>query len=136
MRQSRELLRNGLRHVAWSWVRGRRDRTGLADPFVGPHDPSLDAEQRRQAWLELVAAYTAAEEELRALAQDAAARAVELGADYPALGQAAGLTRQGARRRWPGLRKRGEAVVGGTGAVQPPHRRLVDDDPLLSVQNQ
>ncbi len=32
-----------------------------------------------------------------------AARAASSGAGYPQLGQAAGLTRQGARRRWPGL---------------------------------
>ncbi|MET9221157.1 MULTISPECIES: response regulator [unclassified Streptomyces] len=38
----------------------------------------------------------------RCAAQEAAA-AVRLGANYPRLGQAWGITRQGARRRWPGL---------------------------------
>ncbi|MFD7732277.1 hypothetical protein ACFV6F_18045 [Kitasatospora phosalacinea] len=33
----------------------------------------------------------------------AAVDAVRSGAGYPQLGQAVGLTRQGARRRWPGL---------------------------------
>ncbi|GAA2011376.1 hypothetical protein GCM10009839_01830 [Catenulispora yoronensis] len=33
----------------------------------------------------------------------AAERAVLAGADYPKLGQATNISRQGARRRWPGL---------------------------------
>ncbi|MFJ5229029.1 hypothetical protein ACIQBJ_03920 [Kitasatospora sp. NPDC088391] len=42
----------------------------------------------------------------RALAQQCeqtALHAARAGAGYPQLGQAAGITRQGARRRWPGL---------------------------------
>lgn len=37
------------------------------------------------------------------LQQDAAADAARAGAGYPQLGDACGITRQGARRRWPGL---------------------------------
>jgi hypothetical protein len=37
------------------------------------------------------------------LAGSAALSAAQHGADYPAIGAAAGLTRQGARRKWPGL---------------------------------
>ena len=46
-------------------------------------------------------------------ADRAAERAAESGAGYPQLGRACNITRQGARRRWPGL-------VPANGAV-PPH---------------
>ncbi|MFJ9523403.1 hypothetical protein ACIRPK_34825 [Kitasatospora sp. NPDC101801] len=36
-------------------------------------------------------------------AAEAAAEAVERGAGYPELGRACDITRQGARRRWPGI---------------------------------
>ncbi|MFJ3582923.1 hypothetical protein ACIPPS_11950 [Streptomyces sp. NPDC090127] len=46
-------------------------------------------------------------EELRQAAERlqrvAAAEAARAGAGYPQLGEACGMTRQGARRRWPGL---------------------------------
>ncbi|MFC1415717.1 hypothetical protein [Streptacidiphilus cavernicola] len=51
----------------------------------------------------------------RALARQidrTAARAAHAGAGYPELGQACNMTRQGARRRWPGL-------VPGTAAAVP-----------------
>jgi len=37
------------------------------------------------------------------LAASAALSAAQRGADYPAIGDAVGMTRQGARRKWPGL---------------------------------
>jgi hypothetical protein len=47
----------------------------------------------------LVAIRAAADE----LANTAAAEAAQGGANYPAIGEAAGMTRQAARVRWPGL---------------------------------
>ncbi|MFF4648528.1 hypothetical protein [Streptomyces sp. NPDC001380] len=44
------------------------------------------------------------------LVDRAAREAAEAGAGYPQLGQACGISRQGARRRWPGL------------VAAPPHR--------------
>ncbi|MEU4034974.1 hypothetical protein [Streptomyces collinus] len=40
---------------------------------------------------------------VRHLEEQAARSAAESGAGYPEIGQAVGMSRQGARRRWPGL---------------------------------
>ena len=87
-----------------AWARARRDDPDLPE---SPWAEGLSGDRRRQAWLAMLAALTATEGELTALTATAAERAAEHGADYPALGAAAGLTRQGARRRWPGLVPRG-----------------------------
>ena len=42
-------------------------------------------------------------EALQRLADTAAQDAASKGAGYPDLGRASGMTRQGARRRWPGI---------------------------------
>ena len=85
------------------WAAARRERPDLAE---SPWAEGLSSDDRRQAWLALLAALTAAEREVARLAATAAERAAEHGADYPDLGKAAGMTRQGARRRWPGLSRR------------------------------
>ncbi|MFY1573305.1 hypothetical protein ACN26Z_00225 [Verrucosispora sp. WMMD703] len=54
----------------------------------------------------LVAIRAAAEE----LANTAAAEAARCGANYPTIGEAAGMTRQAARVRWPGLVDRSRTV--------------------------
>ncbi|MEV0944933.1 hypothetical protein AB0I90_31775 [Micromonospora wenchangensis] len=54
----------------------------------------------------LVAIRAAAEE----LANTAVSEAARCGASYPAIGEAAGMTRQAARVRWPGLVRRTRAV--------------------------
>ncbi|WP_333772541.1 hypothetical protein [Streptomyces sp. IBSBF 3136] len=51
---------------------------------------------------------------VRHLEDQAARSAVESGAGYPEIGQAVGMSRQGARRRWPGL------ITNGT--HRPTHR--------------
>ncbi len=85
------------------WAAARREQPDLPQ---SPWAEGLSSDDRRRAWLALLAALTAAEREVAKLAATAAERAAEHGADYPDLGNAAGMTRQGARRRWPGLSRR------------------------------
>ncbi|MFD3546754.1 response regulator [Streptomyces sp. NPDC058655] len=63
-------------------------------------DPTADDPERPLALLHLLDQLRQAAERLQRDAAEAAARA---GAGYPQIGAACGMTRQGARRRWPGL---------------------------------
>ncbi|MFG2621813.1 response regulator [Streptomyces sp. NPDC048507] len=65
-----------------------------------PEHPASDDPGRALALLHLLDHVRQATERLQGEAAGAAARA---GAGYPQLGAACGMTRQGARRRWPGL---------------------------------
>jgi len=116
-----------LQHLAWQQAR-------RADPDLpeSPWTEGLSADARRRAWLAMLAALTAAEREITTLTAHAAQRAAEHGADYPALGAAAGLTRQGARRRWPGLAARGGAAAFDRRAerVAAAHEQLLVSDPV------
>ncbi|MEV8505232.1 hypothetical protein AB0368_10445 [Actinoplanes sp. NPDC051475] len=98
MTEHDEALREAVQQVAWTWA-----RAGSSTDADSPHDVGLSGDQRREAWLAVLAGLTAVQREAAHLAEVAATRAVEYGADYPALGRAAGVTRQGARRRWPQL---------------------------------
>ena len=64
--------------------------------------PATEAEPR-QLWLAALTSLLAIRDGAEQLAASAALSAAEHGADYPAIGEAAGMTRQGARRKWPGL---------------------------------
>ena len=57
----------------------------------------------RQLWLATLTSLLAIRDSADQLAGSAALSAAQHGADYPAIGDAAGMTRQGARRKWPGL---------------------------------
>jgi hypothetical protein len=57
----------------------------------------------RQRWLATLTSLLAIRDSAEQLAASAALSAAEHGADYPEIGAAAGMTRQGARRKWPGL---------------------------------
>jgi hypothetical protein len=72
------------------------------EPGVGPHVDLPDAESRTM-WLAALTALLAIRDSAEQLAASAALSAAQHGADYPAIGAAAGMTRQGARRKWPGL---------------------------------
>jgi hypothetical protein len=61
-----------------------------------------DADQQEH-WLAALRCLLAIRDSAEQLAASAALSAAEHGADYPAIGAAAGMTRQGARRKWPGL---------------------------------
>ncbi|MDX6389230.1 MAG: hypothetical protein QOJ73_293 [Streptosporangiaceae bacterium] len=84
--------------LAWTVV---REMLGL-EPDAGPR-PDLPDADLRQMWLAALASLLAIRDSAEQLAASAALSAAQRGADYPAIGDAAGMTRQGARRKWPGL---------------------------------
>jgi hypothetical protein len=73
-----------------------------AGPEAAPR-PDLPDADRRQLWLAALSSLLAIRDSAEQLAASAALSAAQHGADYPAIGDAAGMTRQGARRKWPGL---------------------------------
>ena len=78
-----------------------RPRPDLPDTDLPDTDlPDVDL---RQMWLAKLASLLAIRDTAEQLAASAALSAAQRGADYPAIGDAAGMTRQGARRKWPGL---------------------------------
>ena len=72
------------------------------EPGTGP-PPDLPEADRQQLWLAALSSLLAIRDSAELLAASAALSAAQHGADYPAIGDAAGMTRQGARRKWPGL---------------------------------
>lgn len=73
----------------------------LAHRFLGsPSHPAPDDPAQALALLHALDHLKQATERLQ---QEAAATAARTGAGYPQIGAACGMTRQGARRRWPGL---------------------------------
>lgn len=102
MSERDEALRREVQQVAWRWARNQSAADTRMDAS-SPYEVGLSRDQRRKAWLATLAGLAAVQSESTRLAEEAAAQAVDHGADYPDLGRAAGLTRQGARRRWPDL---------------------------------
>jgi hypothetical protein len=94
-------LATAVADLAWTWA---RRELGLA-PDEPPFSQweTLSPERARQVQLALLGALeqmrVAVDERARTVAYEAAVA----GADYSELGDAVGMTRQGARRRWPGL---------------------------------
>ena len=84
--------------LAWTAVREALQLGPDASP--GSDLPDADL---RQMWLTALTSLLAIRESAEQLAASAALSAAQRGADYPAIGEAAGMTRQGARRKWPGL---------------------------------
>ena len=88
-------------------------------------DPGTKGESQER-WLAVLTALLAIRDDAEQLAGSAALSAAQHGADYPAIGLAAGMTRQGARRKWPGLaglsesrqRKRGWWDIWGSQFVE------------------
>ncbi|MGY0066912.1 response regulator [Streptomyces sp. QTS137] len=73
----------------------------LARRFLGaPSHPAPDDPAQALALLHVLDHLKQAAERLQ---QEAAVAAARAGAGYPQIGAACGMTRQGARRRWPGL---------------------------------
>lgn len=91
-------LTGAVERLAWTVV---RERLGL-EPDAGPR-PGLPDPAARELWLTALSALLAIRDDAERLAASAALSAAQHGADYPAIGGAAGMTRQGARRKWPGL---------------------------------
>jgi hypothetical protein len=78
----------------------RRLMEAAGRPQAEPADPAGEARRCALAQLRVLAAIKHA---VRDLEDRAAHAAAESGAGYPEIGQAVSMTRQGARRRWPGL---------------------------------
>jgi hypothetical protein len=84
--------------LAWTVAREKLEPEPDAAPRSDPPDADL-----RQMWLAALTSLLAIRDTAEQLAASAALSAALCGADYPAIGDAAGMTRQGARRKWPGL---------------------------------
>jgi hypothetical protein len=80
----------------------RAELTAAIDRLSRADDADGD---QREHWLAVLTTLLAVRDSAERLAATAARRAAEHGADYPDIGAAAGMTRQGARRKWPGLRR-------------------------------
>jgi hypothetical protein len=103
-------LSEDLHRVISTWARQAAD--------LAPTQPPLPAgdpdETRKRSHLAMIAV----SEQVRRLAEDIAAASAEeaarFGAGYPELGEAAGISRQAARKRWPDIattgRRRRRAV--------------------------
>jgi hypothetical protein len=91
-------LAAAVEQLAWT---AAREVLGL-EPGAGPPSDLPEA-GRQQLWLAALRSLLAIRDSAEALASSAALSAAQHGADYPAIGDAAGMTRQGARRKWPGL---------------------------------
>lgn len=91
-------LAAAVEQLAWRAVREMLDLDGEGEP--GAELPDADL---RQIWLAALTSLLAIRDSAEQLAASAALSAAQRGADYPAIGDAAGMTRQGARRKWPGL---------------------------------
>jgi hypothetical protein len=102
MRRLPDAQRTGLaaavERLAWTAVR----ETLQLGPDAGPGSDLAEADLQ-QMWLAALTSLLAIRDSAEQLAASAALSAAQCGADYPAIGEAAGMTRQGARRKWPGL---------------------------------
>lgn len=90
-----------VRVSTWSSTNADTSRTSISCRS-GPRSDLPDADLR-QLWLAALTSLLAIRDSAEQLAASAALSAAQRGADYPAIGDAAGMTRQGARRKWPGL---------------------------------
>jgi hypothetical protein len=91
-------LTTAVEELAWTVVREMLELKRGAGPRSDLPDADL-----RQMWLAALTSLLAIRDSAEQLAASAALSAAQRGADYPAIGDAAGMTRQGARRKWPGL---------------------------------
>jgi hypothetical protein len=91
-------LAAAVEQLAWTAVRD----TLQLEPDAGPGSDLPEADLR-DMWLAALTSLLTIRDSAEQLAASAALSAAQRGADYPAIGEAAGMTRQGARRKWPGL---------------------------------
>lgn len=94
----RAALTTAVEKLAWTMAGEVLDLEPGTGPGSDLPDPDL-----RQMWLMALTSLLAIRDSAEQLAGSAALSAAQRGADYPAIGDAAGMTRQGARRKWPGL---------------------------------
>jgi hypothetical protein len=96
-------LTTAVEQLAWTVAGEMLELEPDAGPRSGLPDTDLPDADLRQMWLAALASLLAIRDTAEQLAASAALSAAQRGADYPAIGDAAGMTRQGARRKWPGL---------------------------------
>ncbi|GGL62172.1 hypothetical protein GCM10010129_02200 [Streptomyces fumigatiscleroticus] len=84
----------------------RRIAQHAVSPPAGAPDPATADRGRALARLYVL---VVAEQAVQQLERQAARAAAAAGAGYPEIGRASNLSRQGARRRWPGLVSGGSA---------------------------
>jgi hypothetical protein len=117
-----EFLRTHVADLAWEWAR-RGLGIGPDDPPVSEFDTDVPVELQRAVRLKLLAVLEQIRVTAETQARDTARLAAQAGADYSDLGEACGLTRQGARRRWPDLAEVTKAArrtdAAAPGAVPP-----------------
>lgn len=116
-----EFLRTHVADLAWEWAR-RGLGIGPDDPPVSEFDTDVPVELQRVVRLKLLAVLEQIRVTAETQARDTARLAARAGADYGDLGDAVGMTRQGARRRWPGLAevtKAARTAAAAPGAVPP-----------------
>lgn len=99
----RAALTTAVEQLAWAVARETLELGPGAGPRPDLPDSDLPDSDLRQLWLAALTALLAIRDSAEQLAASAALSAAQRGADYPAIGDAAGMTRQGARRKWPGL---------------------------------
>jgi hypothetical protein len=88
--------------LAWAWVR-RELGLGPGDPPLSVFSNDVPVERQREVRLKMLAVLEQISTALDGQARHVASAAAKAGADYSDLGDAVGMTRQGARRRWPAL---------------------------------
>jgi hypothetical protein len=113
--------------LAWAWAR-RELGLGPGDPPLTEFSTDVPVERQREVRLKLLAVLEQIRTALDGKARHVAAAAATAGADYSDLGEAVGMTRQGARRRWPDLAeltraaREQQSTAGKTEAGPPPFR--------------
>jgi hypothetical protein len=96
----RQDLGDDLHRVIWTWARQALDLEPTEPPLLPGDGPD---ETRAASHLAVVALSEHVHQLAARIAAASAQEAARLGAGYPELGRAAGISRQAARKRWPGI---------------------------------
>jgi hypothetical protein len=113
--------------LAWAWAR-RELGLGPDDSPFSEFSNDVPVERQREVRLKLLAVLEQIRTALDGKARHVASAAAKAGADYGDLGEAVGMTRQGARRRWPDLAeltrsaREQQSATGRAEAGPPPFR--------------
>ncbi len=102
--EERNGLTDDLHRVIWTWTRRVLDLEPTQPPLLPGDGPDGT---RLKSHLAMIALSEQVRRVAERIAASSAEEAVRLGAGYPDLGEAAGISRQAARKRWPGLEPTG-----------------------------
>src|SRR4051812_42839101 len=98
--EERSGLSEDLQRVIWTWARLAQDLEPTQPPLLPGDGPD---ETRKRSHLTMIALSAQVQRLAEGIAAASAEEAARLGASYPELGEAAGISRQAARKRWPDL---------------------------------